>query len=300
MKNVRDIMIRARKESILVPALNVPYPEMMAPMVRAAADTGTFVLIEVARVEWEKFGAGNIRIIREEYERCADTGFVRLHLDHVPVIDEDGKNVDYRGIIREALDLGYDSVMVDASRLDLEGNIAATREIADLAHARDVPVESELGVVLGHEAGPIPPYEELFTTVRGFTDVDEARRFVTESGVDWLSVAVGSIHGAVSGAAASEKKVTARIHQEHLASLNDALGIPLVLHGGSGIDLDHVRQAVTRGITKMNIGTELRQLWEKTGAASGRDAAEEALYERVSEICRDDLRVAGSAANLME
>lgn len=293
-------MIRAREESLLVPALNVPYPEMMAPMVRAAADTGTFVLIEVARVEWEKFGAGNIRIIRNEYERCADTGYVRLHLDHVPVIDEDGRRVDYRAIIEEALELGYDSVMVDASRLDLDGNIAATREIAELAHARNVPVESELGAVLGHETGPIPPYEELFATGQGFTDVEEARRFVAESGVDWLSVAVGSIHGAVSGAAASEKKVTARIHQEHLASLNEVLGIPLVLHGGSGIDLDHVRQAVTRGITKMNIGTELRQLWEKTKAASGQDAAEEALYERVKDICRNDLRVAGSASLLME
>ncbi|MDF1569934.1 MAG: class II fructose-bisphosphate aldolase, partial [Spirochaetaceae bacterium] len=113
------------------------------------------------------------------------------------------------------------------------------------------------------------------------------------------SVAVGSIHGAVSGAAASQKKVTARIHQEHLASLDNALGIPLVLHGGSGIDLTHVREAVTHGISKMNIGTELRQLWERVLAGDGEDAAAEALYTRVRGILKDDLQIAGSASRLL-
>lgn len=299
MKNVKDIMIKARKEKILIPALNVPYPPMMAPMIRAVVDTDSFALIEVARVEWEKFGAISIKEIYRTYEKCVDTGHVRLHLDHVPVIDEDGKKVDYRSIISEALDLGYNSVMVDASRLDLDGNIAATREIVEMAHPGGVPVESELGAVLGHEAGPIPPYEELFATGRGFTDVDEARRFVQESGVDWLSVAVGSIHGAVSGAAASQKKVTARIQQKHLTAIDDALGIPLVLHGGSGIDLTHVREAVTHGISKMNIGTELRQLWEQVLASDGEEVAADALYSRVCRIIKDDLRIAGSAARLL-
>lgn len=299
MKNVKDIMIRARKEKILIPALNVPYPGMIAPMIRAVADEGSFALIEVARVEWEKFGAISIETIYREYEKHADPGHVRLHLDHVPVIDEDHKRVNYRSIISEALDLGYDSVMIDASRLNLAGNIAATREIADMAHPRGVPVEAELGAVLGHEAGPIPPYEELFSTGKGFTDLAEAIQFVKESGVDWLSVAVGSIHGAVSGAAASQKKVTARIHQAHLTAIDNALGIPLVLHGGSGIDLGHVREAVTHGISKMNIGAELRQLWESVLASDGRDVAGDALYGRVRKILKDDLKVSGSAARLL-
>ncbi len=299
MKNVKDIMIKAREEKILIPAMNTPYPEMMKPIIRAVADTNSFALIEVARVEWEKFGAISTEVIYREYEKHRYPEHVRLHLDHVPVIDEDGLRVDYRSIIQTALNLGYESVMIDASRLDLDGNIAAAKEVVNIAHARNVPVEAELGAVLGHEAGPLPPYEELFSTGKGFTDIDEAIRFVKESGTDWLSVAVGSIHGAVSGAAASEKKVTARINQEHLAAIDKALGIPLVLHGGSGIDLANVREAATHGISKLNIGTDIRQVWEKTLASSGNKAAEDALYERVKEIITDELQVAGSAARLL-
>ena len=292
-------MIRAREEKILIPALNVAYLTMTEPMIRAIVDAGSFALIEVSRIDWRKFGAESPEAVYREYEKHANSEHVRLHLDHVPVIDEDGKNVNYRSVIKEALELGYDSVMIDASRLDLDGNIAATREIAEMAHARNVPVESELGAVLGHEAGPLPPYEELFASGQGFTDVAEARRFIQESGCDWLSVAVGSIHGAVSGAAASQKKVTARIHQEHLSVINEALGIPLVLHGGSGIDLAHVREAVTRGICKMNIGTELRQIWEKTLAESGESKAADALYIRTMAILKDELMVAGTASRLL-
>src|SRR5690606_9183044 len=107
------------------------------------------------------------------------------------VIDEDQEPVDYLAIVNEALRLGFDSVMVDGSRLRLEENIAATRQVAERAHRAGVPCEAELGAVMGHEEGPLPPYEELFASGRGFTDTDEARRFVQETGCDWLSVAIG-------------------------------------------------------------------------------------------------------------
>ena len=82
-----------------------------------------------------------------------------LHLDHVPVIDEENRRVDWKPIIQECLDLGFNSVMVDGSRLSLEENISVTRQVVEMAHAVDVPVEAELGAVLGHEKGPLPPYE---------------------------------------------------------------------------------------------------------------------------------------------
>ena len=87
--------------------------------------------------------------------------------------------------------------MIDASRLEFADNVRVTAEVVALAHP--VPVEAELGAVLGHEAGPLPPYEELFATGRGFTDVAQAAQFVAETGVDWLSVAIGNVHGAVQG-----------------------------------------------------------------------------------------------------
>ncbi len=82
--------------------------------------------------------------------------------------------------------------MIDSSRLSLVENIAATQKIVTMAHKKNVPVEAELGAVMGHEDGPMPSYEELFTSGLGFTDPDEAKRFVDETDVDWLSSALAA------------------------------------------------------------------------------------------------------------
>jgi ketose-bisphosphate aldolase len=218
----------------------------------------------------------------------------------VPVIDEDDKRVDYRSIIEEALSLGYESVMVDGSRLSLDENIEVTREVADLAHRDGVPCEAELGAVLGHEAGPPPPYEDMFASGRGFTDVDDARRFVEESGCDWLSVAVGNIHGAISGALRDQKKVEARLNLEHLDALREATNVPLVLHGGSGVQREYVLEGVKRGIAKVNIGTEIRQAYEQAWReADSIDAGREATYERTCWVIRDYFGIAGTRDKLV-
>ena len=85
-----------------------------------------------------------------------------------------------------------------AAFLRLEENIEVTRRVVKMVHAKRVPVEAEIGAVYGHEKGPLPPYEELFRSGKGFTDPEEAKRFVKETGVDWLSVAIGNIHGAIA------------------------------------------------------------------------------------------------------
>ena len=186
-------------------------------------------------------------------------------------------------MIRLAIDLGYHSVMVDGSRLPLDENISATRQVAALAHQAGIPCEAELGAVLGHEAGPLPPYDELFASGKGFTKVDEARRFVAETGCDWLSVAIGNIHGAISEGFKDQKKIAARLNLEHLESLFQATGVPLVLHGGSGIPRDYVLAAFKKGIAKINIGTEIRQTYESNLKATGKvSAAQAAVYERTS------------------
>ncbi|MEM3466343.1 MAG: class II fructose-bisphosphate aldolase [Candidatus Jordarchaeales archaeon] len=219
MPDTATIIVAARRAGIVVPSFNIPYLPMLQPVVRAVVDQDAFALIAVARLEWIKFQARSLAAVAEEFARWAQLDYVRLHLDHVPVIDEDNARVDYLPIIREALTLGYQSVMVDGSRLPLADNIAATRAVVDLAHAAGVPVEAELGAVLGHEAGPLPPYEELFVSGKGFTDVEEARRFVAETGCDWLSVAIGNIHGAIAAGARDQKKVEARLNLERLDEL---------------------------------------------------------------------------------
>jgi len=296
MQGTGDIIRKAWKAGIVVPAFNVPYFPMVEPVARAVVDLDSFALIETARLEWFKFEAGGPAAVMAEFLKWNDPAHVRIHLDHVPVVDEDGLRTNYLSIIKEAIDLGYQSVMVDGSRLSLEANIAATQQVVELAHAAGIPCEAELGAVLGHEAGPLPPYEELFASGKGFTDAEEAARFVRETGCDWLSVAIGNVHGAVSGALRDRKKIAARLDLAHLDRLNQATGLPLVLHGGSGLEREAVLAAVQRGIAKVNVGTEIRQAYERTLKESGSVAsAQDAVYERTSWLIKDYFGVAGTS-----
>jgi ketose-bisphosphate aldolase len=275
--NMKTLMLRAVERHTVIPGFNIPYLPMMEPVVKALRDTRCFGLIMVARLEWLKFSAGGLRPIYDMYQQVKDERFTRLHLDHVPVIDEDNLAVDYENTLLEAVNMGYDSVMIDGSRLPLEENIAATRAVVEMAHARGAAVEAELGAVMGHESGPLPPYEELFTSGKGFTDPGEAAHFVSETSVDWLSVAVGSIHGAISAAARKEKKMEARLNLERLDAIRLATGIPLVLHGGTGIRKDCILDAIYHGIAKINVATAIRQPYEALMDSSPAEAIE-AVY----------------------
>jgi fructose-bisphosphate aldolase class II len=295
MQSTSDIINNASKAGVAIPAFNVPYLPMVEPVIRAVVDQDSFALVETARLEWSKFESQSPAAVMEEFMKWNEPDYVRIHLDHVPVIDEDNLEVDYLSIIREAIELGYQSVMVDGSRLDLEGNIEATRPVVGMAHQAGIPCEAELGAVLGHEAGPLPPYEELFKSGMGFTDVKAAERFVQETGCDWLSVAIGNIHGAVSGALKDRKKVEARLNLEHLARLRQATGVPLVLHGGSGVKRQYLLAAIKKGIAKVNIGTEIRQAYESALRESDSvAAAQDAVYDRTCWLIRDYFGLAGT------
>ena len=295
--SIAEIMARAYRQRLLIPAFNIAYLPMVRPIAETVRRLGSFALVEVARPDIERFEAEGYAAVKREYERWSDPAHLRLHQDHVPVIDEEGRAVDWRPLISEAIGLDYHSVMLDGSRLPLEQNIAATRVVVELSHP-GVAVEGELGAVLGHEPGPLPPYEELFRSGRGFTDVGEAERYVAETGVDWLSVAAGNIHGAISGAAKDQAKVQARLNIEHLRTISERVAIPLVLHGGTGIELSCVLEAVGNGITKINVGTAVRQPYEAC-LREGRSLAEaqEAVARGVEQHLRD-YRIVGSAEAL--
>lgn len=294
--DARTAVRKAREAGLVVPAFNIPHLPMVEPIVRAVKDRNSFAMIQVARVEWEKFESQSLEAVAEEYAKYALAAHTLLHLDHVPAIDEDYKEVDYMPLLRRAFAAGYQSVMVDGSRLSLGDNIRVTREAAEAAHAAGVPCEAELGAVMGHESGPIAPYEEIFSTKKGFTDLEEAKRFAKESGCDWLSVAVGNIHGAVADNLRDQKKPEARLDVGHIEALHAATGLPLVLHGGSGINKDYIQRGIRAGIAKINVGTELRQAYEKGMKESGGDveAARERVYEKTCEVIADMLRIENS------
>lgn len=143
-----------------------------------------------------------------------------------------------------ALSLGFTDIMYDGSRLPVEENIATTKAVVRAAHALGVPVEAEVGHVgLGAD------YESLDSARDSLTDPATAQRFVEETGVDYLAVAIGSAHGLYKG--------EPQLDLELLAAIRQRVDIPLVMHGGTGLSEQQFRDAIATGIVKVNIGTDL-------------------------------------------
>lgn len=160
----------------------------------------------------------------------ASSAPVAVHLDHA----EDEQ------LARQAVDLGFGSVMFDGARLDYDDNVDATARVVEYAHANDVFVEAELGEIGGKDGAHAPGVR---------TDPDEARRFIAETGVAALAVAVGSSHAMTERVAAVDLELVARLHA--------ALPVPLVLHGSSGVADDQLVRAIDAGMTKINVSTHL-------------------------------------------
>ena len=285
----------------IIPAFNIPYLPMVEAVIKAIVDENSVAMVQVARLEWEKFESESPEAVAKEYFKYKKDGYTLLHLDHVPAIDEDFKKVDYMDIIKRALDSGYQSVMVDGSRLPLDENIATTLEVATLAKTYDAAVEAELGAVSGHEGSGIGlSYEELFATKKGFTKPEEATRFAKESGCDWLSVAAGSFHGAIAASTKHLKKPNARLDIKTLSEVTGKM--PLVLHGGSGIEQDYILRAMESGIAKINVGTEIRQPYEFALEEKPGDIAyaQEKVYERTRWVIHEFLRTTDNHDKLVK
>jgi fructose/tagatose bisphosphate aldolase len=280
----------------MVPSFNATFPPMIEPIVRAVADQDSFAFIATAQVEWQP-GVHGPREILEEFSRCGDPAHTRLHLDHIPTVDETtGQPNDYYGIIKDAMDLGYSSVMIDGSHEGLlDRNIAATRRIVDLAAPRGVFVEAEVGCMYGYDSDASPSYDEVFGKRLGFTTESEVSRMVAESGCDWISVAAGNVHGALIGKAKGEDKPRSRLDLDLVERLSAAANAPLVIHGGSGIEIDNLLAAFKLGVAKINVAKTLRLCYTRALARSEAvSAAQKALYEQTRRLI-DDYHIAGSA-----
>ena len=158
-----------------------------------------------------------------------------LHLDH-------GQDFDF---LHRAIELGFTSVMLDASMKDMDENIRLTKEVVDYAHTKGVSVEAEIGHVGGASEGV-----EGETSESVYTTVEEAVTFVEATGVDSLAVSVGTSHGVY------KSNKTPELNFERLRALSAAVPVPLVLHGGSGTGDENLRRAVRDGITKLNVYTD--------------------------------------------
>ncbi len=161
---------------------------------------------------------------------------IALHLDH-------GEDFDY---IRRAIDLGFNSVMIDASMHEFKENVRLTKEVVDYAHAKDVDVEAEIGHVGGTTESPT----EMESVANVYTTVEEAAAFVEQTGADSLAVSIGTSHGVY------KNNKNPELNFQRLQELAANVPVPLVLHGGSGTGDDNLKRCVREGITKVNVFTE--------------------------------------------
>lgn len=229
----RRLLEEARREGRAVAALNFYNAETLRAHVKAANECGASVILQTTESTINYLGIKLVvamaRAAAEEIERPA-----ALHLDH-------GGSYE---LAARCVEAGYTSVMIDGSKLPFDENVGVTRRVVELAHAAGVSVEGELGHVAHNEEGG--------DISRFYTRPEDAARFVEETGVDALAVAVGTAHGFYKG--------EVRLDFERLERIRDAVGYAaaLVLHGGSGVPDELMRRAVSCGIRKINFGTELK------------------------------------------
>ncbi|GAA3479446.1 class II fructose-bisphosphate aldolase [Streptomyces yanii] len=217
-----------------VGAFNVIQLEHVQAIVAGAEAAGTPVVLQLSENAVRYHGAlAPIASATLAVARAADVP-VAVHLDHATSAD----------LVAEAVELGFSSVMFDASALDYDNNVRATAEVVDHCHAAGVWVEAELGEVGGKDGVHAPGAR---------TDPAEAAAFVAATGVDALAVAVGTSHAMLTR--------DAELDFELIAALRAAVPVPLVLHGSSGVADAHLTRAVEHGMTKVNIATHLNQVF---------------------------------------
>lgn len=231
-----DLVTAAAGARTAVAAFNIITLEHVEAVIAGAESVAAPVVLQVSE-NAVKFRYGRLLPLARAAAAAAERASVpvALHLDHVQSDD----------LLRQASAAGFSSVMYDAARLPYEENLAATRAAADWAHAQGLWIEAELGAVGGKNGEP-----PLDAHAPGAcTDPAEARAFVADSGVDALAVAIGSSHAMTTR--------TATLDHERLKRLTAALGVPLVLHGSSGVPDGELSAAVAGGIAKVNVGTAL-------------------------------------------
>ena len=273
--NHRQLMSDAREGNYAIGAFNMHNDETTQALVIAAEKAQAPVVLQVGRALVPHVGLKRGFEMTKRIAEESDAQFV-IHLDHGPW-DE----------CLEAIKLGFNSIMYDGAHLPFEENIKTTRRIVEIAHDFGIPVEAELGKI--PDAGESVNWEDYYT------DVAEAQRFVEETGVDYLAISVGIVHGVVPGVTPQPLSIS------RTQEIRDATGIPLVLHGASGIPEDEVEAAKRAGVHKFNADTDLRHAF-RAGMldvwSAGDRQLEDAMAEgrrRMIEATIDKMRLYGCA-----
>ena len=230
--STKDMLVKAQKEHYAVANFCIWNVEMLSGVMKACEKLQSPVILS--------FGSGflvntDINHFVHMMRSYATTTSLpcSIHWDH-------GRSYE---IVSHAIDIGYNSLMIDGSAYPFEENIRITKEVVDRFHPMCIPVEAELGHV-----GAETNYEEALAHYM-YTDPSQAAEFVERTGIDSLDIAIGNQHGAYTA--------PPQINFDILEKVRNSVSIPLVLHGASGIGDEDIRHAIDLGITKINIHTEL-------------------------------------------
>ncbi|MBZ9606971.1 class II aldolase [Clostridium estertheticum] len=227
--NMRDLLSKAEKGKYAVGSFSVANMEMLIGAIKAGEELNSPIIIQIAEV---RLKASPLELIGSMMVAGAKKAKipVAIHFDHGLTLEK----------IKEALQIGFTSVMIDGSKYPLKDNIRLTREVIDEAKKYNADVEAEIGRVGGSEDG--------LKEISGlFTRVDEAKEFFDATGIDALAVAIGNAHGVYLE--------NPKLNFDVLDKINKRVDVPLVLHGGTGISDDDFRKCVSLGIRKINIAT---------------------------------------------
>jgi len=258
----KDLMVPARKNGYAVGAFNVQNLESLSAIAEAAAEEKSPAIMQITPSVIKYAGLAYISNLAKTAAQLAPVPLA-IHLDHGEDFDTAAKCVT----------AGFSSVMIDGSFLKFDENAALTKRVVSIAHPKGVSVEAELGKLAGVEERSVEEKEAILT------DPKTAGAFVEKTGVDTLAVAIGTSHGAY------KFKSEGKLDLERLKLLSEAVSIPLVLHGASsvpqwivekatkygaalggakGIPEEQIKKAISLGIAKINIDTDLRLAFTAT------------------------------------
>ncbi|MDO4789042.1 MAG: ketose-bisphosphate aldolase [Johnsonella sp.] len=232
--NMSELLKPAMEHGFAIPAFNIGTGQILNAVIEASEEMKAPVILAIHPLELEFQGESFVKMCIDRAQKtkipCC------IHLDHSAWED-----------IVKAVRAGFTSVMIDGSHLPFEENIAITKKVCEFAHLLDVSVEAELGTI-GTTDGDAEGGSDTII----YTNPDDAKRFVEETGCDTLAIAIGTAHGIYPAG------MKPKLKQELLSEIRSKVDIPLVLHGGSGNEDAEIAEAVKRGISKINISSDIK------------------------------------------
>lgn len=218
-------------------AFNLHCYEMILPFFQASKEINIPIIMQISTGTAQYIG---YKLLADSVKSLSETSGmdICLHLDHCSKEES----------IKEAIDSGFSSVMIDGSALPIDDNIKLTKRVVEFAHGVGVSVEGEIGTIGGNEDGIKANIDASM-----YTEPKDALRFYKETGIDAMAISIGTAHGLYKG--------KANISFEKLKEIKELTNAPLVLHGGTGVSNEDIKKCVEYGINKVNVGTELNAAW---------------------------------------